>query len=109
MAKLKCKCAHRGNCLFKGEPLKLTYPDGSLIFRELTEEEREALPDELDPEEDVNLADYVATNGEGDIYIEARAIDPERAAEYGQTFIGRSCKADSKWWRMRNPIPAQEF
>ena len=102
--KLKCQCDHRGNCLFQGEPLILTYPEGDLIFRALTEEEQEALPEEIS-EEEIGKGDYIGTDGEGDLVILARAIDPDRAADYGKTFQGRKCKADSAWWRMRNPEP----
>ncbi len=91
----RCNCQHLGQCPFQEDPLKMTYPDGELIYRELTEEEGAKL----------QKGDFVGTHGQGDVTVVARAINPERAARYATSKTGRKCKADKVVWRLLHPIP----
>lgn len=93
----ECSCKHVGNCLLTIGPewRRATWPDGTLVYREVT-------PDE-DPA--VRSGDIVGTTGHGDMFVVARAIDPERVVAWTQTLRGRRCMGGRDTWRAAHPFP----
>lgn len=104
----KCTCAHAGQCPIndKVDPLHATYPDGTKVNRPLTDREasqgrlRAAGRDLRKPP----VGGVVASDGEGNMYLVAMAIDPDRAIAYARSPMGR-CRAHSFMWRLRHPVP----
>ena len=103
---MRCNCKHLGQCPFHEHHLRMTYPDGTPMFREL-----------LDGEDaTIKLGDAVGTwtptdpeaaaASEPIVITVARAIDPARMAIYAQAKRGRQCSANYPGWAMTHPIPA---
>ncbi len=114
MGKKKCTCKHLGQCPvndYMPSALWRTYPDGTKVFRALSSnEERNSrmqinVNGEVQKLRDPAHGDSVATDGEGNVVITAKAIEPERCVAYARKAIGLKCKAGSFFWRKRNPVP----
>ena len=109
MGKKKCSCLHVGNCPFGSEPLRMTYPDGVPVFRDLRPEELKAATLCTPSHPELNTSkkgDSVATDGCGTMVVAARALDPDRIVSYSEKMKGRVCKAGNASWRRNHPHPS---
>ena len=91
----RCNCKHLGNCPFRCDPLRITYPDGVSAFRAIT-------PDE--PAGGDLPGDALFKDSSGN-YRYSRAIDPQRVEEYAKAKLGRKCRAEVTSWAKAHPIP----
>ena len=115
MSKKKCVCLHVGNCPFSSlDPLIQTYPDGTKVFRPLTDDEQRKSRVSMIIEGEVQLlstphaGDNLVRNGEGTIPVAARSLEPERTVEYAKDRLECKCKADSFLWRKLHPVPKDD-
>lgn len=103
---LKCDCDHLGNCPFQSGASTVDLA-GQPLYRTLE------VPRKVDSEFLVQeVADagiprgaLVGSTSDGQVYIVAEAIDPDKSVEYAASKLGKTCKADGFWWRTRNPPP----
>lgn len=91
-----CNCKHLGNCPFRCDPARMTYPDGSPAFRAIGEGE----PNDQRPG-DALFKDAAQTR-------HVRAIDPARVESYARAKAGKKCRAESLVWAKAHPIPPVE-
>ncbi len=94
--KKECDCRNVSNCMFweGADPLKMTYFDGTLIYRALRLEEVGRHP---------QIGDALSKLPSGKVFVTAVALDPERAAAFATRGPWRKCKADRPTWRRLNP------
>lgn len=112
-----CTCKHLGQCPFSVtvHPLARTYPDGTRTFRQLTAKEgltarcSRSVNGQTQKLHDPQLGDQVATDGNGNTDVVARALDPERAVAHAMTFIETDCKAERFIWRKLHPVPKADL
>lgn len=103
--KFSCPCSNLGHCPFQQDWTRMTYTDGTPVYRAATDEERAA----FDKTDGAGLqeGDFVGVDDNDQVELAARALDPARAVQRARACTGRKCKADSFFWRKLHPYPTK--
>ena len=111
MAKIPpCDCVLRAHCPLQNDPLKITYLDGEQAYRPLTAQERvgEQIMKSGFSLREAELGDFVGADDKGNVWLLARALDPQRAVDHAMAIKGHACKDDEDDWPDLEPAPEDD-